>query len=77
MYRDTLWKKNLKKIQSLKHGQHVTISNRPNDDCGDAEIWFINEIYLVFEIPEFGGNPVFQFTGTHCEMILKTIESWA
>ena len=35
-------------ILKLKHGEKFII---PESDYGKAEIWFINDIYVLFEIP--------------------------
>ncbi len=45
-----------KETLRLKHGEHYVV---PESDYGKAEIWLINETYLLFRIPMFGGVPAF------------------
>ena len=53
---DNMDEKIIKEIQSLKHEQVYII---PESDYGKAEIRYINEVYIVFEIPMYGGKPMF------------------
>jgi hypothetical protein len=69
---------NLKEeILKLKHGECFIV---PESDYGKAEIWLINDIYVVFEIPLYGGEP--RFSGTFSKtpqgitQIITTIEGW-
>ena len=68
------------KIMALKHGEYYII---PESDYGKAEIWYINNYYIVFSIPMYGGIPAFEeiFQGyTNKEIlvnkILDKIEKW-
>ena len=46
----------VKALNELKNGEHYVI---PESDYGKAEIWLINDIYFVFEIPMYGGDPMY------------------
>ena len=43
-------------ILKLETGQCYIV---PESDYGKAEIWRINNMYFVFEIPMYGGKPVY------------------
>lgn len=43
-------------ILKLQNGQRYIV---PEGDYGRAEIWLINDFYFVFEIPMYGGKPVY------------------
>lgn len=44
------------KIQKLKDGEKYIV---PEGDYGKAEVWRINDSFLLFEIPMYGGTPIF------------------
>lgn len=51
-------KMNIKEeILKLKHGEKFII---PGSDYGKAEVWFINNNYILFKIPYLDGEPYFQ-----------------
>ena len=62
-----------KEIESLKSGETFIIKHSNCDSCGKAEIWKINDIYVVFEIPIYGGKPMFMAT-CHLDNIDRMIE---
>jgi len=41
-------------VEKLKDGEKYVIEE---GDCGKAEIWKINDVYVAFEIPMYGGQP--------------------
>ena len=43
-------------VKTLKNGECYTVSQ---SDYGLAEIWYINDIYFLFGIPVFGGDPYY------------------
>lgn len=51
----------------------------PLSDYGLAEIWFKNDSYFLFEIPEFGGTPSFveAYPAFRLGDLIKKIESWS
>ena len=68
------------KLMSLKNGESYII---PESDYGKAEIWYIHNYYIIFEIPMYGGNPVFSEVITGClkreqqvNRILDKINKW-
>jgi DNA-binding ferritin-like protein (Dps family) len=62
-------------IENLKHLQHYTW---PESDYGRAEIYRINDVYVLFEIPQFGGEPVFNgvFGVFEVDKIIEMVKSW-
>ena len=62
-------------ILKLKHGEKFII---PESDYGKAEIWFINDVYILFEIPYLGGSPYFQATyyRTRIDALIDNVETW-
>jgi len=44
------------KLESLKEGENYIV---PEGDYGRAEVYKINDHYIIFEIPLYGGEPVF------------------
>ena len=63
------------KILQLGNGECYIV---PKSDYGKAEIWKINEIYFLFEIPTFGGLPKYEggYLLTGIDDMIKIIESW-
>jgi len=43
-------------VELLSNGKMFVI---PESDYGKAEIWRVNDLYVVFEIPWLGGKPMF------------------
>jgi len=62
-------------IQKIKHRECYMISE---SDYGKAEIWKVNNIYILFGIPQYGGVPVYY--RTYCEHgideMVEEIQSW-
>lgn len=51
--------KDLKEIKKLKHLESYTI---PESDYGKADVFMINETYIFFGIPMYGGEPYYEFS---------------
>jgi len=63
----------LEHIKLLKNGQHYMV---PESDYGKAYIHKLHDIFIVFEIPIYGGNPSFSFATTSAIEVVETIEAW-
>jgi len=63
------------KILALKDGERYFW---PESDYGKAEIWLKNSVYFLFEIPIFGGEPMYSrtFRIDELDRLIKTVESW-
>lgn len=61
------------KIQELKNGECFVV---PESDYGKAEVWYLNGIYFLFEIPTYGGLPRFVGHNSDIDKLLKVIDSW-
>lgn len=63
------------KILELNHKECYII---PESDYGKAEIWRIWDDYLLFEIPTFGGTPMFveSYKIRKIDELIKRVESW-
>ena len=61
-------------ISNLKNNQSVIIGGGE----GSAEIWRQNDMYFLFEIPNFGGMPNFTkaFALWDINAIINTVNSW-
>lgn len=62
-------------ILNLKHGEHYIV---PESDYGKAEIWRIHDNYLLFEIPTYGGTPIFfcSYSPWSINGMIKRYEGW-
>ena len=62
-------------ILKLKHGECYIV---PEGDYGKAEIWLINNVYILFEIPMYGGEPQYCdcFIKNHVDEMIDKINSW-
>jgi len=62
-------------IQNLKDGDCFIW---PQSDYGKAEIWFKNEVFFLFEIPEYGGMPIFSgsFHPSQVDRLIDKVNSW-
>jgi hypothetical protein len=62
-------------ILKLKEGERYFW---PESDYGKAEIHFSCGIYILFEIPMFGGEPMFAkvFPSSGIDDLIKTVEGW-
>ena len=61
----------LEQINALKHGEMCYLGD-------DAEVWNINEILILFEIPYGGGEPQFSstFHKNDAQKIVYTVKTW-
>ncbi len=50
----------------------------PESDYGKAEVWKINNVYILFEIPMYGGEPRFnnKYRLEYINEMIKEIKSW-
>ena len=50
----------------------------PESDYGKAEIWFINDTYFLFEIPMYGGTPMYHgaFPKSRLAELIEAVEYW-
>lgn len=64
-----------KEILQLKDGEVYIV---PESDYGKAEVWLKNDMYFLFEIPTFGGQPryVDNYIPRHIDILIEKIESW-
>ena len=62
-------------IRKLKHGEKFII---PESDYGKGEVWFINDIYVLFEIPMYGGPPMFAdtFYWSQIDSLIEMVQTW-
>lgn len=60
-------------IRNLKDGESWVW---PESDYGKAEIWKKNDHYFVFEIPMYGGDPMYALSTDSVNEIVKEVESW-
>lgn len=62
-------------ILNLRHGECYIV---PESDYGKAEVWRINNMYFLFSIPTFGGEPAFEkaFHIRDLDNLIKTYERW-
>ena len=62
-------------ILKLNHNECYTV---PESDYGKAEIWNIHGHYILFEIPQFGGKPMYvnSYPKYRIDEMMKKIESW-
>ena len=63
------------RILELNHGECWIW---PEGDYGKAEIWHINDVYILFEIPMYGGRPAFHkaYGEYRLDELIETVESW-
>ncbi len=63
-------------ILKLKNGECYTV---PESDYGRAEVWKINNVYVLFSIPLYGGEPAYeQVYGLHrIDEMISSINSWS
>ena len=48
----------------------------PESDYGKAEIWKINDVYILFEIPMYGGKPTYSGTFYNSKDIFNRVRNW-
>lgn len=65
----------LQKVQSLEHGEHCFIHMLEE---GGAEVWRIHDVFLLFEIPQYGGYPIAQQTWnvTNAKLLVDEVYTW-
>lgn len=63
----------LEKVEALTNGEHYVV---PESDYGKAEIWFINGEYFLFEIPTYGGQPMYSGRYSNADDALRKVNSW-
>lgn len=63
------------KLLALKHCESYIV---PESDYGKAEIWRINDVFILFEIPTYGGAPAYVDTYfvNDVDSIIEQIDSW-
>ena len=63
-------------ILNLKDGEHWIW---PESDYGKAEIWLKHNVYFLFEIPSFGGEPHYSgsYTKTTIPDLIEMVEKWS
>lgn len=66
----------LNEIRNLKDGQCFIVSE---SDYGKAEIWKINDVYIVFSIPYMGGEPTYHDTYKRHDInvMIEEINNWS
>ena len=53
------------KLKSIASGDLFIV---PESDYGKAEIWRMHDVYVVFEIPMYGGEPTYLRTYHHMDL---------
>lgn len=48
----------------------------PEGDCGKAEIWLKHGTLFLFEIPMYGGEPMFYGSYQRVEDLVQTVMAW-
>lgn len=68
-------KDHFNEIAWLNHQGCYTV---PESDYGKCEIWRLWDNYLLFEIPTYGGTPIFvkSYPLSQIKEIIKEFESW-
>lgn len=72
MSRDEL----IRGISTLKTGECYIV---PEGDYGKAEVWCIHKKLFVFEIPMYGGEPIFydSYPADMASAVVDVILSWS
>lgn len=62
-------------IEKLRDGECYVV---PESDYGKAEIWYKNETYFLFEIPIYGGLPIFHsyYSKFDVQEMIDKYNSW-
>lgn len=62
-------------ILKLDHKEFYVV---PEGDYGKAEIWKIYDVYLLFEIPRYGGEPMYveSYRKNEIDLLISDIEKW-
>jgi len=65
-----------KKILELKDGEVFVWSE---SDYGKAEVWLKCNTYFLFEIPTFGGEPLYNssYIRDNISHLIATVEKWS
>ena len=63
------------KVKALRHGDSCAVNWMEE---GGAEVYRLNSVFVVFEVPQYGGEPRFQCTfGEHeAEAVVDLAYSW-
>lgn len=66
----------LQEVLKLEDGESYIV---PESDYGKAEIWKKNDIYFLFEIPMYGGLPVYSgnYIKHQLDKMVAVINSWS
>jgi len=50
----------------------------PESDYGKAEIWFKHGIYFLFDIPTFGGYPLYSgsYSRDSLDELISAVDGW-
>jgi len=62
-------------ILALKHKECVIV---PESDYGKVEIWRINDMFILFDIPMYGGKPMYyqSFRLNQIDYMINIINGW-
>jgi hypothetical protein len=60
-------------IEQLKEGTFYYV---PESDYGKAKIWKIEDVWLLFEIPMYGGNPSYVAGYHKVSDMIEEIDRW-
>jgi hypothetical protein len=63
------------KLKNLKHLESCGIHY---SDDGYGEVYLINDVFVLFDIPQYGGVPFYSstFHYTEIENLLKEVYTW-
>jgi len=62
-------------ILALKHKECVIV---PESDYGKVEIWRINDMFILFDIPMYGSKPMYyqSFRLDQIDYMINVINGW-
>lgn len=62
-------------ILKLKDGGKYIV---PESDYGKAEVWKVNDVFVLFEIPQYGGTPIYfgTYYRKNIEMLIEQVNHW-
>ena len=65
----------LAKVRDLQHGQHCYIAW---SEGGGGEVWLIWGVYLLFDVPHYGGTPnwIKSYDEWQLEELVQEAYSW-
>lgn len=75
MITNTSYDEDLAKVRGLHHDQHCYIAW---SEEGGGEVWLIWGIYLLFEVPHYGGTPFYikSYDEYQLEELVQEAYSW-